>query len=269
MPFPTERGNENNAFLHSDNCRRDAAGPRGHGCRGARAQPAPAWHEGFEGPEPSWQDAGGDARYRVVEHRRLQGDAHAGSGCEWLRVEADGGSHVYFAHDVGRPRVIDDLVPSVWIKSDRPGVQLAARIVLPRSVDPHTGRPVTAIVTGSGYTDVGRWQQLRIEHIPRLLTRQVHLLRMQLGPQVDDREAYLDAVLLERVRRAGHDQRLDRRSRAGRLRGLATGAVFFSAGGNHFRAARKRCDRGPPRARPFASGRRGLAMPVLRPRDTP
>ena len=55
---------------------------------------------------------------------RRQGDAHAGSGCEWLQIEADGGSYVYFAHDVGRPRVIDDLAPSVWIKSDRPGCSL-------------------------------------------------------------------------------------------------------------------------------------------------
>ena len=86
--------------------------------------------------------------------------------------------------------MIDELAPSVWIKSDRPGLQLAARIVLPRTADPRTGRPVTTIVAGSGYTDVGRWQQLRLEGIPRLLTRQVHLLRMQLGPQVDDREAY-------------------------------------------------------------------------------
>jgi hypothetical protein len=162
----------------------------------AYAQPAPAWHEGFEGPEPSWRDAGGDARYRVVEHRRLQGDAHTGSGCEWLQVEADGGTNVYFAHEVGRPRVIDDLVPSVWIKSDRPGVQLAARIVLPRTIDPGTGRPVTTIISGSSYTDAGRWQQLRIEHVPHLLTRQVHLLRMQLGPQVDDREAFVDVLLL-------------------------------------------------------------------------
>jgi hypothetical protein len=162
----------------------------------AYAQPAPGWREDFEGREPSWQRAGNDAEYRVVEHRRLQGDAHGGNGCEWLRLEAGGGSHVYFAHEVGRPRVIDDLTPSVWIRSDRPGMHLACRIVLPRTNDPHTGRPVTTIVTGSGYTDVGRWQELRIEQVPRLLTRQVHLLRTQLGPQVDERGAYVDAVLL-------------------------------------------------------------------------
>ena len=119
--------------------------------------------------------------------------AAAASGCE---IEGDGGSYVYFAHDVGRPRVIDELAPSVWVKADRPNLYLAVRVVLPRTTDPRSGRPVVTILAGPGYTDVGRWQQLRLGSIPTLLTRQVHLLRMQLGPQVDGREAYVDAVLL-------------------------------------------------------------------------
>jgi hypothetical protein len=49
---------------------------------------------------------------------------------------------------------------------------------------------------GPKYTDVGRWQSLRLGGIPTLLTRQVHVLRAQLKSQIDQREAYLDAVLL-------------------------------------------------------------------------
>jgi hypothetical protein len=160
------------------------------------AEPAPGWHEDFEGRDSSWQPFGGDAQHRVAEHRRVQGEAHGGNGSEWLRIEAAGGSHIDFACEIGRPRVIDDLVPSLWIKSDRPGMTLAARIVLPRSIDPDTQRPVTVLVTGSGYANAGRWQELRIEQIPRLLMRQIHVLRTQLGPQVDDRGAYVDALLL-------------------------------------------------------------------------
>ncbi len=163
----------------------------GQDARGTRA-----WHEGFETPQTSWRDIGGDARYRILKHQRLQGDAHSGKGCEWLRLEGRGGSRVYVAHDVGRPPVIDELAPSVWVKSNRPGPQLYARIVLPRTIDKRTGRAVEAIIAGGAYTAVGRWQKLRLDGIPRLLTRQIHLLRMQLGPQVDGREAYLDAVLL-------------------------------------------------------------------------
>ncbi len=158
---------------------------------------AQVWHEGFETSQPSWRNAGGDTRYRILEQERLQGESHSGNGCEWLRLESERGARIYLAHDVGRPSVIEELAPSVWVKSDRPGLQLAARIVLPRTVDPHTGRPVTTtIVAGGSYNATGRWQQLQLSDVPRLLTRQVHILRMQLGPQVDDREAYLDAVLL-------------------------------------------------------------------------
>ena len=180
------------AFLCQNDRRRCAAG-RVVGSAGG----AQVWHEGFETSQPSWRNVGGDTRYRILGQARLQGESHSGNGCEWLRLESERGTRIYLAHDVGRPSVIEELAPSVWVKADRPGLQLAARIVLPRSVDPHTGRPVaTTIVAGGSYNATGRWQQLQLSDIPRLLTRQVHILRVQLGPQVDDREAYLDAVLL-------------------------------------------------------------------------
>ncbi|MBN1394218.1 MAG: hypothetical protein JW959_04290 [Pirellulales bacterium] len=157
-----------------------------------------AWREDFETPQASWSDAGGQkqGKYRILKHQRIQSDAHSDKGCEWLSIEADGGARIVLSHDVGRPPVIAELVPSVWVKSDRPGLQLAARLVLPRTIDKQTGRPVAAVVSGGSYSMVGRWQQLRLDDVPRLLLRQVHVLRMQLGPQVDGREAYLDAVLL-------------------------------------------------------------------------
>jgi hypothetical protein len=155
-----------------------------------------AWYEGFEGTEFSWREAGGDAQYRILEHRRVQNEAHTGKGCEWLKVSANGGSNVYIAHDVGRPMVIDELMPSLWVKSDRSGLQLLARLALPRTIDSKTGRPVTTLVIGTSYTDTGRWQELRITDMPRLLARQIRFLHNQLGPNVDGREAYIDAVIL-------------------------------------------------------------------------
>ena len=154
------------------------------------------WHEGFEGDRPSWGDAGGNAPYRLVRHERFHGSAHTGQGCEWLQVEAGAGVRVYFAHEVGCPRIIEELAPSVWIKADRAGPWLAIRVVLPRTVDPRSGRPIRTILEGPAYTDAGRWQQLRLVGIPAMLDRQVRMLRMQFGPDIDGREAYVDAVLL-------------------------------------------------------------------------
>ena len=99
------------------------------------------------------------------------GIAHSGNGCEWLRLQADGGSSVYIAHDVGRPAVIDDLARERVAKVGSARLAVGRPVVLPRSADPQTGRAVTAIVVGGSYTDTGRWQQLRLEGIPRLLTR--------------------------------------------------------------------------------------------------
>ncbi len=146
--------------------------------------------------ETSWRDAGSDAQYRILDHRRVQNEAHTGNGCEWLRISASGGSHVYIAHEVGKPAVIDELMPSLWVKSDRAGLQLLARIALPRSLDTKTGKPMTALVAGTSYTDAGRWQELRINDVPRLLARQIRSLHSQFGPNVDGREAYVDAVFL-------------------------------------------------------------------------
>ncbi len=85
---------------------------------------------------------------------------------------------------------------SVWIKSDRPGLQIFGHVVLPRTIDPKTGAPATVLVEGSRYSRVGIWEQLRLDNTPLLLERQVRVLRLQLGPNVDSRDAYLDQVWL-------------------------------------------------------------------------
>lgn len=155
-----------------------------------------AWYEGFEGPQVSWQPAGGSGRFQTELHQRVRGEARTGDGCERLRVAASNATYIYFSHPIGRARVIDELAPSVQIRSDRAGLQIIARVVLPRTEDPRTGRPVTTLLAGSAYNLVGRWQQLRIDNLPQLLARQIRILRTQLGPNVDAREAYVDQVLL-------------------------------------------------------------------------
>ena len=155
-----------------------------------------AWYEGHEASECSWQEAGGNAKYRILQHQRVQQKAHTGDACEHVLVDGDGGTHVYFSHAVGNPCVIAELLPSVWINSDRAGIQLLARIVLPRTEDPRTGRPITTMVRGTSYNEVGRWQQLRIDQMPLLLDRSIRVLRMQMGVGVDGREAFVDRIFL-------------------------------------------------------------------------
>jgi hypothetical protein len=155
-----------------------------------------AWREDFEGPQATWQPGEADLDYRTERHQRIEEDDHSGKRSELIQISGSMGSYAYFTQDVPAGRVVAELTPSVWIKANRPGIQLLARVVLPQSIDPRTGRPVATLVHGSSYTSVGAWQQLRITDIPQLLSRQVRVLRAQIGPDVDAREAYVDQVLL-------------------------------------------------------------------------
>ncbi|MCC7085942.1 MAG: hypothetical protein IT427_13145 [Pirellulales bacterium] len=159
-----------------------------------------AWQEGFESPNISWAEAKADVAHRVVDHRRVTGSPHGGKVAEYIKIEAADGTYVYFSHDIPPARIIAELVPSIWVNADRPGIRLAARLVLPHTIDTRTGQPLTAIVHGtereSTYSQTGRWQQLRITDLPLQLNRKLVVLRAEHGSQVDVREAYIDQVWL-------------------------------------------------------------------------
>ena len=82
------------------------------------------------------------------------------------------------------------------VSPDRTGLQLLARVVLPRSRDPQTGGPMTVLLRGDVYDRSGLWQQLTIREADQLLERQVRVLRSQFGPDVDAREAYADLLVV-------------------------------------------------------------------------
>lgn len=149
----------------------------------------------FEGPEPSLRDAGGDATYKIHLHRRTSQGVHSGNGCEQLQLTGNNGTYVYVAHPIAPARIIHELAPSVWVKADRPGLQLLLRIVMPRSND-SSGKPITTLLRVSEYRQADVWQQLRVDDLPKLLERHVRILRAEHGPHVDPREAYVEALLI-------------------------------------------------------------------------
>ncbi len=166
-----------------------------------------AWavlEESFDSQQPTWQLADADAQVRVVGQARQFHGAREGRGCEWISLNAGQGSYAYLVHHIPHGRVIEELSPTLWVKSDRPGVQLMVRVALPRTKDPNNGGPLTTLVRGDIYRDGGGWQLLAVEQVLDRLVRQTPVLRSQFGPHVDIREAYVDMIVVNAY--GGHGQ---------------------------------------------------------------
>jgi len=143
-----------------------------------------------------WRLADADAPVQILVHRRDARVVRFRQASEQFRIAAGQGTYAYIVRDITPSRVIPEWSPSLWVMSDRTGLQFMARVVFPRTADPRNGKPLTALLRGDIYQESGSWQQLRIHHPDRLLERQVRVLRSQYGPGVDDREAYVDMVVL-------------------------------------------------------------------------
>ena len=98
--------------------------------------------EGFESAENCWKLVQSDGRAEIRRQTRDLRSAHSGQASESLPVFTQGGSYAYLAYEIPPARLIDELAASIWLRCDRPGIQFAARIVLPHVQDDRTGRPV-------------------------------------------------------------------------------------------------------------------------------
>lgn len=157
---------------------------------------SPDWSDGFDAPAVSWSPLGGDAQYRLARHERSAEAAYRGLRGERIEIVAGPGTTAYFAHEISPALVIEELVPTLWLRADRPGVQLLARIVYPAALDPRTGQPLTSLASGESYSQVGAWQALSVRSLPLLAARQARYLRAKQGVEIDARGAYVDALVV-------------------------------------------------------------------------
>lgn len=150
--------------------------------------------DSFENPSIQWGEPRGRGSFRIERHEKSR-DARSGTSSEALVVTSSDDAPVFIAYRLDGARVIDELTARVWLKANRPGIQLLAQVVLPRSRD-RQGNPLTMLATGSFYTQPGGWQELTLTGIPAQIERESRSLRFTFGPSVDLREAYVDRLIL-------------------------------------------------------------------------
>jgi hypothetical protein len=153
--------------------------------------------DSFEAAEPVWIKGPKDAKVREIAHRMTDEHAHTGQKSEFIHVEADSGSYVHYVYDVGRAPIQEDLTASVWVRANRPGIQLLARLVLPNMRNPdRPDEPMTTLLRGDVYQQTSRWWRLEIRRPQKAVTEQQQLLRAQLNRDIDLTNAYIDRLVL-------------------------------------------------------------------------
>jgi len=153
--------------------------------------------DSFESPAKSWVMYGTDCpRLRVSVHERIWGAARTGKRAEHIEIKGENGSYAYLTYGIPSSRLLEEFQPRIWIKSNRPGIQFLARVVLPRSINPKTGRPLTTLLPGDAIENAGVWTMLTIPRIRKLLDQSIPRLRREFGSFVDGREAFVDKLVV-------------------------------------------------------------------------
>jgi hypothetical protein len=156
------------------------------------------YRQGFETEQTSWRAGEADVAYVEVAHQMVeQGRPASGPRAEYLKLLAKQGSHIYYQLPTPRAPLSEELTISLWVKANRPGIQLLARLVLPQQRDPHSyDDRLVLLLRGDTYRLTGRWQQLRLLDVPALAQKQQQLLQHQLRTPINLEGAYVDLLLL-------------------------------------------------------------------------
>ncbi|MGL4549641.1 MAG: hypothetical protein ACRC33_00525 [Gemmataceae bacterium] len=152
--------------------------------------------EGFEAKGPYWKPASSDAVFKVIRHALTDETAQSGQRSEHLRLQVERGSYIHYTYDVARAPVNDELTVELALRSNRPGVQLLCRVVLPRERDPKDpSRPLTCLLRCEPYNST-RWKSVPLVGPVKRLREQQQLLNAKLGRDVSTAGAYVDQLVL-------------------------------------------------------------------------
>jgi hypothetical protein len=152
---------------------------------------------GFETMRMGWLKGGFDAPFEEKAHAISDQVAHDGRHSEYLQFDAKSGTFIHYAYPTGKAIVGEELSAGIWLKSNRPGMQIMARVVLPRERDPQNlDLLLTTYIRGDVYQQIGQWQHLQLTRPVQLAKQQQQLMQAQQKRAFDFTGAYLDGLVL-------------------------------------------------------------------------
>lgn len=155
----------------------------------------------FDGDEIGCRLYFDEKQVQLKLQERTKSLAFSGMGAERFQfVAAENNVSLVIETAVKPTRVFEELRISAAVFCNRPGTQLAARVVFPHQIDPTTKEPVTRLFVGQTLTEVTKWQELKLTTTDSQIGKHLILWRASLKPQeLDPREMYIDRVYLKQT----------------------------------------------------------------------
>lgn len=169
--------------------------------RGQAARPQPGGavqvlRDGFESARVAWLPETTEATVRIYAQERTKRAAHEGAQSEGFSFVTGVGGGFYYSYALPKIPVTDDLKVSMYIRSNRAGMYLTARVVLPADVDPEKGQPSAVQVQSSSYEESDRWQRVTIAEMLPEVERQARVIRATTRRKVSLEGAYVERLVV-------------------------------------------------------------------------
>lgn len=160
--------------------------------------------DGFEDVQPTWQVINDPSSVHVLRQVRSKALVHEGHAAELIEIDNRGvDANVQLELNLPAARLIDELTLNVWFHSNQDGITLSIRVLLPKQVDPRTGRPLALVLDGDAYTKPNHWQKLTCNDLRTRLGKALPKLRKSLQTETGMRQdvntagAYVEAAVVQ------------------------------------------------------------------------
>src|SRR4051794_70057 len=165
--------------------------------------PSASLRDGFETAQVCWEQEHTDTTINLIAQERSVRAAHEGKLSERFDFEAEAGSQFFVSYALPRITVTDGLEAVLYVRANRVGVQLYARVVLPEDIDPETRAPSFVLIPGTIYDRVDRWQRLELTNLLPSIERQARVLRASSRRPVSLKGAYLERLVVNLMGASG------------------------------------------------------------------
>ncbi|GAA5509972.1 hypothetical protein [Novipirellula caenicola] len=160
-------------------------------------------YDSLDAYPPRWHLDTSDCDARILTHQHLPDGGIDGRACEVVTLNATHGTEAVLAYPIEPIVPIDGLTANVAVMSARPGARIGFRVRFPYLRPEPSRRPASVIVYGASYNDSGQFATIGIGMIERPLRLKTMALRGEHGSDVNLKDPYVDAVVVNAYSGAG------------------------------------------------------------------